>query len=43
MHDKLAKLEEANDEKDLEVSRLRRESEDQAKANKSSNEKLIKY
>lgn len=43
MHDKLAKLAAANDEKDLEVSRLRRETEEQGKSNKSNNEKLIKY
>ncbi len=43
MQDKLQKLVDANDEKDLEVSRLRRETEEQSKANKSNSEKIVKY
>jgi hypothetical protein len=31
------------DERDLEISRLRRESEEQIKKNKSLNEKIVEY
>ena len=43
MIEKLKKLEVANDEKDLEISRLRRESEETAKQNKGNNEKIVRY
>ena len=38
--DKLALI---ADERDLEVSRLRRECDDQVKKNKSLNEKIVEY
>ena len=36
-------LSQVNDEKDLEVSRLRRDTEDLTKKNKSLNEKIVEY
>lgn len=36
-------LSQVNDEKDLEVSRLRRDTEDLSKKNKSLNEKIVEY
>lgn len=43
MHSDLDKLTLVADERDLEVSRLRRETEDQLKKNKSLNEKIVEY
>lgn len=43
MHADLDKLTLVADERDLEVSRLRRETEDQLKKNKSLNEKIVEY
>ena len=43
MAEKLEQQATANDEKDLEISRLRRESEETNKKNKSHNEKIVSY
>ena len=39
----LDKLTSISDERDLEISRLRRETEEQTKKNKSLNEKIMEY
>ncbi|TNV83150.1 hypothetical protein FGO68_gene10009 [Halteria grandinella] len=41
--EKLSQVQSQNDEKDLEISRLRRENEDTASKNKSSNAKVVEY
>jgi hypothetical protein len=43
LHSELEKLTLMADERDLEISRLRRETEEQSKKNKSLNEKIMEY